>query len=255
MRILILAALSQEYSPLKKLLPFSRVKGGGPEKKFACEMPDKEIILIECGMGKEAAGEALRHGLSEFNPDLLLFSGFAGGIHSDLSVGIVCFVETVLDVSSKNILNFRVPKEVLGFLEKNAIRPVLALTGETAGDKLALSALAGERMAVLDMETSTVAEIAVRNEVPFICLRAVSDGLNDNLGFNLGDISDERGRIRLGGVLATVITKPSTIKAFYLSWRRSRLAAANLCGLVATFLNIPASRLREVVDEIRVEMS
>ena len=145
------------------------------------------------------------------------------------------------------------PEAMSDFLAQNHIRPVLALSAETPGNKQALSALAAGQPAVLDMETATVAGTALHNKIPFICFRAISDGLDHDLGFNLSDISDERGRIRLGGVLVTVIRRPATLKAFYLSWRRSRLAAKNLCGSVAAFLGIPAPVLGKMAGEIRIE--
>ncbi len=255
MKILILTALPQEYSPLIKRLHFRRLVAEKPIKKFSCRMPDKEIILIEGGMGKESAREALQHQFLEFIPDLLIFSGFAGGLHKDLPVGVVCFAERVRSIYSEVTLHFSVPKQISDFLDQNKIKPVLTLSGKTAEDKEALSELAGGHMAVLDMETSTVARIAVDNHIPFICLRAVSDGLYDKLGFNLNDISDGRGRIRLGGVLSTVIKRPSTLRAFYLSWRRSRIAAMNLCGSLAGFLSLSANLIRKTISEITVETS
>ncbi|MFZ0945559.1 MAG: hypothetical protein WB930_16705 [Syntrophobacteraceae bacterium] len=253
MKILILAALPQEYSPLKKLFPSWRMVRRKPSKKFAFELPGKEIVLIECGMGAKSVQEALGAELARFTPDLLIFSGFAGGLHPDLQVGVVCFTVSVRGISSEEVFQFLVPNELSDFLAQNHIRPVLTLSAQTPGDKQALSALASGQMAVLDMETATVAEIAWHNKIPFICLRAISDPIGHDLGFNLSDIADERGRIRLTGVLFTVLRKPATLKAFYLSWRSSRLAAGNLCGSLAVFLGIPAPLLGRIASGTKIE--
>ncbi len=253
LRILILTALPQEYSPLKKLFPSWRLVRKRPTKKFAFKLPGKEIILIECGMGAKSAQKALGAELAGFTPDLLIFSGFAGGLHPDLPTGVVCFAASVRAVSSQEVFQFRVPDALSYFLAQNHIRPVLTLSAETPEDKQAMSALASGQLAVLDMETATVAEIAWHNKIPFICLRAVSDPIGHDLGFNLSDISDERGRIRLTGVLFTVMRKPSTLRAFYISWRNSRRAASNLCGSVAAFLGIPAPLLGKIAGEIKIE--
>jgi adenosylhomocysteine nucleosidase len=253
MNILILAALPQEYSPLRKLFPSWRLLRKRPSKKFALRLPGKEIVLVECGMGARSAKEALGVELAGSSPDLLIFSGFAGGLHADLPTGVVCFTESVRAIFSEKVFQFRVPNSLSDFLAQNHIRPVLALSAETPGDKQAMSALGSGQMAVLDMETATVAEIAWHNKIPFICFRAVSDPIGHDLGFNLSDIADGRGRVRLTGVLFTVIRKPATLKAFYLSWRNSRLAAKNLCGSVAAFLGIPASLLGKIAGEIKIE--
>ncbi len=253
MKILILTALPQEYSPLKRLFPSWRRIQRRPFKKFAFNLPGKEIILVESGMGAKPAEEALGVELAGFAPDLLIFCGFAGGLHPDLPAGVACFVLSACGIFSEEVFQVRVPKALSDFLAQNDIRPVLALSAETPGNKQALSALAAGQPAVSDMETATVAEIACRNKIPFICFRAVSDALGHDLGFNLSDISDERGRIRLAGVLATLIRKPATLKAYYLSWRSSRRAARNLCRSVAAFLGIPAPVLGKMAGEIRIE--
>ncbi|MFZ0931392.1 MAG: hypothetical protein WAN11_22500 [Syntrophobacteraceae bacterium] len=253
MKILILTALPQEYSPLRKLFPSWRLVRKRPSKKFAFKLPDKEIVLIECGMGSKSAKEALGAELGGGTPDLLIFSGFAGGLHPDLQTGVVCFTVSARGIFSDKVFQFRVPNALTDFLAQNHIRPVLTFSAESPGDKQALSVLASGQMAVLDMETATVAEIAWTNKIPFICLRAISDPIGHDLGFNLNDIADERGRIRLCGVLFTVMRKPATLKAFYLSWRSSRRAARNLCGSVAAFLGIPAPLLGKIAGEIKIE--
>ncbi len=243
MKILILAALPQEYSPLKKLLPHWRILDRKPLKKFTFELPGKEIILIESGMGAKSAEEALMTEIPGFVPDLLIFSGFAGGLHPNLEIGSVCFASGARETCSEDLFKFRFPKELNVFLAKNNVIPVLGISSETPDKKHALCALADGQMAVLDMETAKLAEIALQMKVPFICFRAISDCLHHDLGFDLCDITDGRGRIRLSGVISTVLRRPAAMKGFYLSWRRSRLAAKNLCGSVVAFLGLSTLRL------------
>jgi adenosylhomocysteine nucleosidase len=253
MKILIMAALPQEYSPLKKLLPGRRLRAKKPLKKFTFKLPAKEIVLIESGMGANSAEEALRLETAGFSPDLLIFSGFAGGLHPDLKIGAVCYAAAARETSSKDLFTFRFSRDLHDYLAQSLILPVLAISSEAPGDKRALSALAAGQLAVLDMETAKLAKIASEKNVPFICFRAVSDCVDHDLGFNLSDISDGRGRIRLSGVFCTVLRSPATLKAFYLSWRRSSAAANNLCRSVAAFLRIPAPALSEMAGRIRIE--
>jgi len=251
MRILILSALPQEYSPLKKCFPSWRRVRGGTLKKFAFSLPGKEISLIESGMGSKAVREALEVELAVTTPDLMIFSGFAGGLHPDLSVGVVCFVDSVKEISSKSEFHCRYPDELADFLVENEIRPVQAFSAEVPGNKQELCLLASGRPAVLDMETATVAEVALQKKITFICCRAISDAIGHDLGFNLSDIADERGKIRVAGVLSALIRKPSVLSAFYLAWRRSRLAAKNLGRSIAALLVIPSALLDEMLSKSR----
>jgi nucleoside phosphorylase len=250
-KILIMTALPQEYSPLKKLFPSWRQVRKKPSKKFAFDLPGKEIVLIEGGMGPASAKEVLGEELTRFSPDLLMLCGFAGALHADLPEGVVCYTHSAREISSGEVFKFWVSEELSEFLVQNQIRPVLALSAKTPLNKQKLSGLTGEQPAVLDMETATVAEMASQNQIPFICFRAISDEIGHDLGFNLGDISDKRGRIRLARIFCTIIRKPVVLRAFYLSWRRSRLAAKNLCSSVAAFLNI----LSPLLDKVDGEMS
>ncbi len=243
MKILILAALPQEYSPLKKLLPHWRCLDKKPLKKFTFNLPGKEIVLIETGMGPTSAEQALRTEMPGFVPDLLIFSGFAGGLHPNLKIGTVCFTAGTRETCSEELFKFRFPKELNIFLAKNNILPVLGISSRMPENKHDLRALANGQMAVSDMETAKLAEIALEMKVPFICFRAISDCLDHDLGFDLNAITDGQGRIRLSGVISTVLRRPAALKAFYLAWRRSRLAAKNLCGSVAAFLGLSALRL------------
>jgi adenosylhomocysteine nucleosidase len=253
MKILILSALPQEYAPLQKHFPALRSVRKGLPRKFVLNLPDKAIILIESGMGDRAVREALGGEASVVAPDLIIFSGFAGGLHPGLSVGSVCFAATTRHIEAETTYGIKFPEELGKFLAERRILPVLALSAKAPGNKHALSAHAFGYPAVLDMETATVAKEALSRHIPFICFRAISDGVDHDLGFNLEDISDEQGRVRPLRVLTTIVKKPSTVRSFYLLWRNSRLAAKNLCAALAAFVNLPASELATLLSEIRVE--
>lgn len=250
MKILILSALAQEYAPLKRLFPAFRTEHKRPYRKFTLNLPGKDIRLIETGMGDKAVREALH---SEPAADLLLFSGFAGALHPDLSTGSVCFAASARRIETGASYAFRFSEELSDFLAQHRVRPVLALSADGPGDKRALSALADGAPAVLDMETATAAEEAFLRHIPFLCFRAVSDAIDHDLGFCLEDICDAQWRVKPLRVLAAILKKPSTLMAFYRLWRNSSLAAKNLCAPVAAFLNLPTAQLERMAAGIAVE--
>ncbi|MGC8493792.1 MAG: hypothetical protein ACP5SH_18875 [Syntrophobacteraceae bacterium] len=251
MRIIILSALPQEYAPLKKLFPAFRAVSKRPCRKFALNLPGKDIRLIETGMGDKAVKEAFD---SEPGADLLLFSGFAGGLHPDLPTGSVCFAASARRIETGASYAFRFSEELSDFLARHGVQPVLALSADGPGDKRALSALADGAPAVLDMETATAAEEALLRHIPFLCFRAVSDAIDHDLGFCLEDICDDQWRVKPLRVLGTILKKPSTLPAFYRLWRNSSLAAKKLCAPVAAFLNLPAAQLERMAAGIGIEI-
>lgn len=249
MKILLLAALPQEYAPLRKIVPEWRILEKNPNKRIGIRLHDKEIILVETGMGPRAVTAAVKNSLSVLQPDLIVFAGFAGGLHPALSVGDVCVAGDAGSPESGTSLVFSFPPELGDFFSENSVTMVSAFTALRPESKRDLSALAGGP-AVLDMETEIVAGISAEAGIPFICFRSVSDAINDELGFDLGDISGADGKVRIGKVLKTIVKRPATVEAFYCSWRRSSHAARNLCRVLSAFFEIPAGQLSSAASKI-----
>ena len=287
LKILILTALPQEYSPLKKLIPTSwQLICRKPFKQFSFSLPGKELRLVETGMGEEAVGEALKWAFAQMRPDLLLFAGFCGGLHSELLIGDVCIVEKTIAFpgsgdGDKGALIFRFPDQLRMFAAEQNLRAITAVTigspenkatlaEYVAGDLGSASQETGESgryqekdrrpgkdsarpLAGVDMETHLIAGIVRREQVPFLCFRSVSDDLHSDLGFDLGDITGPGGKVKVGRVLKTIVCHPSTLKAFFVAWRRSVKAARNLCEVLAAFLSAPGDSLNRIARGIRIE--
>ncbi|MHC1726932.1 MAG: hypothetical protein AB9866_13150 [Syntrophobacteraceae bacterium] len=252
MKILIMAALPQEYSPLKKLTPSWVLLGKKPFKRYGFELNGLEIVLLESGMGAGSAKRALEYELDLFRPDIILFAGFAGGLHPDLFAGTVCVVERTRAIHSEILFRFEFPKRLCEFIVLHDLRSAYALTAFQPENKLALSSVTAGDLAVLDMETAVVAEFCLAGHIPFICFRTVSDAIEDELGFELSEITDEKGNVSLACVLRTVFRRPSAFRAFYLSWKRSTCASKRMCRVLAAFLRLPVKSLEEIAKEVRL---
>jgi nucleoside phosphorylase len=285
LKILILAALPQEYAPLKKLIPTWRLLCRKPFKQFVFSLPGMEIRLIESGMGGDSARGALEWAFAQSRPDLFLFVGFCGGLHPDLHIGDVCVVERSMAVhphgkAAGGIFAFRFPGEFSEWLCQRNVKAISAVTISSPEDKSTLAELAARHLARVhreageftlpeqegqgdnaaehtlagvDMETFVLAGIGCREQLPFLCLRSVSDELGDQLGFDLSEISGPGGKVKIGKVLKTIMLNPKALKAFFLAWRRSNRAGKNLCAILADFLTAPSDSLRGIARGIRIE--
>jgi hypothetical protein len=103
----------------------------------------------------------------------------------------------------------------------------------------------------MDMESYLVARFCSRNHIPFLSLRAISDGVSDEIDFDLTAISDNRGRVRIPLVLASVLRNPRLLRSYYLSWKRSQIAAKNLGKVLYSFLNLPIAEIRTLALSFR----
>ena len=251
LKILVLSAIPQEYAHLRKITPPWRLLRRLPFKTFSFTLPGKEITLIETGMGAVFAVNALLAELARSRPNLLILSGFGGGLHRGLATAQICAVKKtrIFDPAAQfgsEPIELHYSSQLSEFLLKRQIMPVSALTVLAPPAKSALAALMGDEISVVDMETASVAGIALKKSLPFICLRAISDGVYDELGFDLADIMGRAGKVDPFGALRTMIFKPAVVGAFYRSWRRSNLAGAKLGRVLADFLELPEETLKEI---------
>ncbi len=255
MKILYVSALPQEYAPLKDFFPSWHPIQKSPIKKIQITLPDKEVLLVESGMGVDAVRKMLTDVLPCFSPDLMLFAGFAGGLHQALGVGTVCFVESIETIPSGFGFRLHFPDLFREFLKEHGVCPVTAYSVQKPENKSAVAELSEGKYAIMDMETSIVADVALLEKIPMVCFRGISDAIDDELGFDLGQISTCDGRIDIRRVMRLALQEFAVIKAFYLSWIRSRTAARRLCQTMARFLSLPSVRVQEILNGIRLERS
>lgn len=259
MKILILAAIPQEHGFFRRMTgPWRRIC----RKPFTLremQRDDRTVSLVESGMGAPAARRALDWGLTRTAPDLLMSVGFGGSITGEFEVGDVALgdrfdAEPALDAAAPGrALALTIGEQWRKFAGSKGIRPARFLTVAGPRPKLELRSLYGDVPSLIDMETLFAARAAHERGIPFLSLRAVSDGPEDEIGFDLADITDSDGRISLGGVLRLIASNPRVIGAFYRSWRRSLKAGRRLGECLAEVVSLPAVDLDRIVRECTIE--
>jgi nucleoside phosphorylase len=270
-RIALLFALPQEYASFNRLMGPWRMRSRKPFKSFTYsegrrqeQLPFpkegqggfdvKELILIETGMGHRRTLEALEWLLGWFHPDLVVTSGFAGSLARDLIVGDVCLGEVVASLDCpprprvERWVNLSVPEGLTHFWNEHRIRKTRIVTASRPKPKQPLSEEFSDLPSIMDMETYFVAEFCYRNRLPFLSLRAVSDGLWDEIDFDLTAISDTQGHVRIPLVLASVLKSPRLLRSYYRSWKRSRTAATNLGKALCGLIELPPAELRTLLS-------
>lgn len=250
-KITLLAALPQEYGPLKRLTGPWRLEERRPFPKLTSLSGDKEILLIETGMGKTMILEVLEREVKRSPPDVLVSMGFAGSLCEDFAVGDVALGEILIGLPGEGpmdseLLRFEPSSRLLGFCAGAEVRRARIVTVARPEPKPPLSMRFQEVPSLMDMESYHVAEAAKEAGIPFFCFRAVSDGLHDEIDFDLDGLIDPSGRVRVSAVLAAVAQHPRLLKSFYDSWRRSAKAARRLGEVLAALLRMPGRDLSEL---------
>ena len=157
-------------------------------------------VAVKCGVGKVFAAIAAETMILGFSPDLIITTGVAGNLSTDLSIGDVVVSTAVVQhdmdtspigdpvglLSGINKIEIESDKgaadtmcRVLDTLGIRYARGVIA-----SGDQFIASDAARERIvsvfgaACCEMEGAAVGQVAYLHGVPFLVLRALSDDAN-----------------------------------------------------------------------------
>lgn len=271
-RMAILFALPQEYGTFMRLAGPWRMRSRRPFRSFSRCFPAirqkaslsskggqggaeiVEVILLETGMGRKQMLEGLEWLFGWFHPDLVVASGFAGSLAREVTVGGVCLGEMVASFDGppgarvEDRFNSKIWECFAPFWSKHRVARTRVVTVPQPQPKQPLSRVFSEPPAILDMETWFAAQFCHERRLPFIALRAVSDGLGDEIDFDPAAISDARGHVSIPLVLVSVLRNPRLLASYYSAWRRSRLAAANLGKVLRSLLELPPAELRKLVS-------
>lgn len=273
LRIGLFAALPWEYQAFRRRLGPWKEFSDRPFKAFTLSMRDKDLLLVETGMGKAMVETALSWAFWSWHPHVLVSFGFAGGLSRSVSVGDVflCteihYFDSNARVMAETGYLIDPHHEILAFCRTQGAAAAHCITTLHLEAKGLLSidlrdVLRPQRAihhdqspplcqadipALVDMETYFAARFARDRRLPLLCFRAVSDTYDQELGFQLADISDSQGRVDPWRVFKAVVRNPAIITALMASWRRSHRASQELAILLRAFTDLPAGPIRAIL--------
>ena len=161
----------------------------------------KQVVVCCAGMGKANAASTVQVLCTKYGIDKLIFSGIAGNMTSKIGIGDVCVGETVVyhDAELSMIAQsapFQTeyhgdPALVQAALDACTACGVKAIAGKIAtGDTFVGDAETKKAIEekchpdCVEMEGAAVSQIAGRNGVPCVILRAMSDNADES-GFEV----------------------------------------------------------------------
>lgn len=149
---------------------------------FAMKEESQDVFsdtdVLHTGIGKVNAAHALTKRIAESRPELVINMGTAGSRKhlSGTIVNPVQFIQRDMDVSVLGFAKFQTPFSDDPIVIEHGKR-IEGLTGGVCGtgDNFDASEGAGA-FDVVDMEAYALALICQREDIPFLCLKYVSDG-------------------------------------------------------------------------------
>lgn len=200
-RIGIIGAMENEVRTLIKMMDIEKTVDKVSLKFYIGKLEQKEIVLVQCGIGKVNAALCAQILISEFNVDAVVNTGVAGAIHSSLDVNdIVISTEAIqydVDATAFGYKKGQIPQmdnsvfkadERLikaayeSSLEQAKGQNFKIVKGRVATGDIFISSqelkneLQNDFKAYCgEMEGGAIAHACTLNNIPFVIIRAMSD--------------------------------------------------------------------------------
>lgn len=246
MKIAIIAAMPGEFQAVAAGIDSSGAAIAGALRTMRYLTGKHEILLVESGIGFSNAARAAEILVRNARPELLISTGFCGGLTAELRVGDVVVADNIVMAVENGIgeIPLQLTNQIRTFVARQRAEGRRIVEGTYVstlkiGSKRRLAALLSDRHPnpVVEMESGAIARIAAENHIPLLAIRAVSDSASEELEFSLEEFCDpDMRRIRPYRVLLTALRKPRIIPQIVRLAHNSRIAAASLSESVEQLL-------------------
>jgi adenosylhomocysteine nucleosidase len=213
------------------LRPEARSLGSLPLKAAGLVQLSRSALLYISGMGAKQA-QAAAEVLIAQNASALLSWGSAGALHPKLSPGNLILPKIVVNPQKGTFstddgwhdrLLSRLTNQLAIFTEPLAQSLTVLRSRE---EKLAF--FKQNQALAVDMESGSVAEAAVRANLPFMAIRAIADPLEQNIPESALRAINESGRFRPFHLLGSLARRPADLIILSRLWRNFIIARTTL---------------------------
>jgi adenosylhomocysteine nucleosidase len=248
--IAVAAALPEELSNLRRQMIVEKHLAGpsGPLRQGTLQ--DRDVLLVQTGMGKKKAEMTTRFVLARYSPSALVSIGFAGALVRELKVGdvvicsaLVCAANSMEEEDESEPL---FPDERLLDLATQALEGT-GLRFQVGGGVTTMQVIASSegkhelgqafQAHIVDMESYWMARIAAEHKIPFVTLRAISDTPQDRLP-PFDRLLTHEGRLHWKDAAVYFCRNPGQLIALISLARNMQYARKNLATAVDCLLAI-----------------
>lgn len=247
--IAVFFALSQEVASLKPHVNILKKIRYAHAVFYQAEFCGFPITLVQTGVGKKVSD--IIHQLSKyFRIQFMISSGFAGSVNPRVGVGDLVIGKHVLsslsEVSEKEVrIDATLP------CDASAVELAVKL-GSTdslqwhCGDILSVDKIIRQSSLkkhigiqtsaiAVDMESFAIAERANAMGIPFVVVRAISDGADEDMEI-CENMVTQGGRVNISATARYLLNKPQRIPYLNRLRKQTRLAANTLSAFFPNFI-------------------
>jgi adenosylhomocysteine nucleosidase len=241
--VLLVVALGTERHAIHGALQARRTERLGDRPAIRGHLAGREVLLVQAGIGRERAREAVAAASRKFDVRAAWSLGFAGGLTESLRPGDLVYPTAILEDRESARLSMHggtTHATVCAALRRAALRiesgAVITLRAalRTPEAKRAVARQSGA--VAVEMEAAGVVRAARDLGIPCAALKVIVDAVDDPLPPFVGRCTTPQGDLRWRGLLAGVLEGRESWRSLYRLGQASRQAGRSLWqGLEVAF--------------------
>ena len=224
-KIAIMGAMPEEIEPIIDKLDNVQTNVYGDNKYYEGSYRGQEVVVAYSKIGKVFATLTATTLIEKFGCDMLLFSGVAGAISNELSIGDLIIADGLcqhdLDITAFGHPFGYVPEGEVCISTDVGLRNIAKDIAKSKGLTLKEGVIAtGDQFVAneerknwigttfkadaLEMEGASVAVVCNALNIPFFILRAISDSADMDASFNFDEFLESSAKISADFILSMV---------------------------------------------------
>lgn len=227
MALLFVAAEADELQPFAEKLTALRKLRWPVDYAWEGILDGRRVLLAANGAGPELATRAVETAiravsaaeLSSSRLEGVISVGYCGALQPNLPEKTIIIPSAVNDGASGETFPCTDPHLT------QQMNGVLLSQNRIAGTSTDKAALGTTGAIAVDMESGGVALRAKRADLPFCCIKVVSDRLDESFAFDLNAMRAPSGRVARGKIVSYALTHPALLPELFRLRRRSRETA------------------------------
>lgn len=217
--VAILSATEEEMAPLRERVQGDEELRDGPRRYQRGRLRGTEVVLVVTGEGKRNADLVARRVVQLCWPTRILALGLAGALSPKLASGTLLISSEVMegdqilawpDLAWLDEAHLSVDYDLGRLVTVDEILTSPAMKDEWWGKTMR------DQPAACDMESACWARVASAYQIPWLVVRAISDGADETLPWFLEDCRAQDGRIDRRQVFWKAFWRP---RSWRMLWR------------------------------------
>lgn len=186
-------------------------------------------LLLANGAGTTLAAEAARVALDRSPARAIISTGFCGALDPEIGHGDIIAATEVAETGPEARRYAAAPVRSAARVREG----VVACSPRVAASVEEKAALRATGAIAVEMEAAGVAGVAIRAQIPFHCIKGVSDTAEETLPLDFNHYRDADGRFSAARIAAAALLRPGRLRGLAQLLRASRLASVRLGDFLA----------------------